>query len=418
MPNEIMPSIVRQHVEDAAFLRSTRTRLAAAPHINLAQLRRHDERIAAHLDGVAVAGDEARPLCEAMLTPANSGAVFVAALRVLKTGDSEWLQQLLLLAESRPECCSGLSSAFGWAGREQLRGLVRELLISDNVVNRYIGITACSLHRVDPGLGKAQRFEDPMPPARARTYRIAGELGRREFVSRVAAGVMDEDSDCQFWASWAAVLLGDREQGLDFLENIALQDGPCRLRALHLTLTAMALSRGERYLRTLEQDPAQIRWLIRSVGLLGEPAYGLWLIEQMRDARVARLAGEAFTFMTGVDLSRPPFECPRPEGFQSTTQDDPAEDGVAIDEDEDLPWPDPVEVQHWWSQNGGRFAVGVRHFMGAPVTRGHCLEVLKKGYQRQRILAAYHLCMLSPGQALFEWRAPAWRQQSLLAGMT
>jgi hypothetical protein len=55
--------------------------------------------------------------------------------------------------------------------------------------------------------------------------------------------------------------------------------------------------------------------------------------------------------------------------------------------------------------------------MGAPVTRAHCIDVLKNGYQRQRILAAHYLCLLDPGTPLFNTSAPAWRQQKLLAQM-
>jgi hypothetical protein len=60
---------------------------------------------------------------------------------------------------------------------------------------------------------------------------------------------------------------------------------------------------------------------------------------------------------------------------------------------------------------------GQRYFMGAPVTWEHCLDVLKHGYQRQRILAAHYLCLLRPGTPLFNTSAPAWRQQRLLAQM-
>jgi hypothetical protein len=55
--------------------------------------------------------------------------------------------------------------------------------------------------------------------------------------------------------------------------------------------------------------------------------------------------------------------------------------------------------------------------MGQPVTKEHCIHVLKTGYQRQRILAAQYLCLLERGTPLFNTSAPAWRQQRLLAKM-
>jgi uncharacterized protein (TIGR02270 family) len=89
-----------------------------------------------------------------------------------------------------------------------------------------------------------------------------------------------------------------------------------------------------------------------------------------------------------------------------------------MDPDDGLPWPDPEKIKNWWAKNSSRFTPGQRYFIGAPVTRAHCIDVLKNGYQRQRILAAHYLCLLEPGTPLFNTSAPAWRQQKLLAGMT
>jgi hypothetical protein len=52
------------------------------------------------------------------------------------------------------------------------------------------------------------------------------------------------------------------------------------------------------------------------------------------------------------------------------------------------------------------------------VTREHCIDALKNGYQPQRILAADYLCLLELGTPLFNSSAPAWRQQRLLAKMS
>ena len=142
------------------------------------------------------------------------------------------------------------------------------------------------------------------------------------------------------------------------------------------------------------------------------------LIGHMQNDELARLAGESFSLITGLDLSQPPFYRPQPDELEPGPDEDPEDENVEMDEDDGLPWPDQARVQAWWNQNGARFTTGVRHFMGAPPSRAHCIEVLKNGYQRQRIAAAYHLCLLNPGTRLFEWRAPAWRQQRELAQMT
>jgi uncharacterized protein (TIGR02270 family) len=160
-----------------------------------------------------------------------------------------------------------------------------------------------------------------------------------------------------------------------------------------------------------------MRWVTSGSGIVGDPAYIPWLIKHTADDTLARLAGEAFTLITGADLALLDLERKPPENFESGPNDDPDDPNVALDPDEGLPWPDQAKVQAWWDANASRFQPGQRYFMGAPVTREHCIDVLKNGYQRQRILAAHYLCLLEPGTPLFNTSAPAWRQQKLLAQM-
>lgn len=415
--SSIIAVVVQQHVEDAAILHATRTAFTRAPHVKLSHLRRFDDRLAAHLDGLAVAGKQALPLCEAALEMPNAGAMFVAGVRALDEGEKNTLLRLIVLAQSIPECSKGLASAFGWLEREQLRGVVTNFLNSPAPERRLLGLTASSLHRLDPGLIRARQLEDPDAAVRARALRAAGELGKRELVSTIAAAIGDEDPLCRFWAGWAAVLLGDRLEALEYLKAIGSTDESQQPRALHLALQALPVADAHAMLQRFAQDPAEVRMLLQGSGLVGDPAYIPWLIGQMTDDKLARLAGEAFTLITGADLADLDLERNAPETLDAGPNDDPEDPNVDMDADEDLPWPDQKLVQAWWTWNGARFTPGSRHFVGAPVSRNHCIDVLKNGYQRQRIAAAYHLCLLNPGTPLFEWRAPAWRQQRELAQM-
>jgi uncharacterized protein (TIGR02270 family) len=140
-----------------------------------------------------------------------------------------------------------------------------------------------------------------------------------------------------------------------------------------------------------------------------------WLINEMADDAHARIAGESLAMIVGLNLAQPAFQRDVPPDLHSGPTDFPEDDDVSMDEDDGLPWPDQSKVQTWWNQNRHRFTSGVRYFMGEPPNRSGCIRVLKNGYQRQRIAAAHHLCLLNPGTPLFEWRAPAARQQYELA---
>lgn len=413
----IVQPVVQQHAEDASILYSTRSVLLRAPHVKLLHLRRTDDRLDAHLDGLAVAGEGANQTCEGLLETMPAGASFVLGTRALATRNAASLHRLIALADAVPESRQALAAAFGWSRSESLEGIVAQLLGSGTVAERWFGISACAMHRVDPGLAAGRLLEDPDERIRARAYRTAGELGKREFVSRLGALATGEEGSCRFWAAYSAVLLGDRQDALGSLLAASTGNGPMPSRARRLALLAAPMARANEYLRKLSTDPAQLRSLIQSAGLIGDPVCIQWLIRQMSDLKLARLAGESFSLVTGADLAWLDLERKPPEDFDAGPNDDPNDPNVAMDEDDSLPWPDVERIERWWAQNSSRFVPGQRYFVGAPVMREHCIEVLRTGYQRQRILAAHHLCLLEPGSVLFEWRAPAWRQAQALAAL-
>jgi uncharacterized protein (TIGR02270 family) len=179
----------------------------------------------------------------------------------------------------------------------------------------------------------------------------------------------------------------------------------------------MTVGAAHEMLRQLAQSANELRWLIRGAGIGGDPIYVPWLIKHMAEKTTARLAGEAFALITGADVESLQLDGAPPD-VESGPNDDPDDPNVEIDADDGLPWPDVAKIEKWWVANEARFAKGTRYFMGATVTRAQCLDVLKNGYQRQRILAAHYLCLLEPGAPLFNTHAPVWRQQRLLATMT
>ncbi|MGH8644546.1 MAG: hypothetical protein ACREX4_08860 [Gammaproteobacteria bacterium] len=146
-------------------------------------------------------------------------------------------------------------------------------------------------------------------------------------------------------------------------------------------------------------------------GIAGDPFYVPSLIKKMAVPELARVAGEAFSMMTGLDLAFEDLEGERPERFEAGPTEDPADEEVAMDADEDLPWPDQKLVQAWWEKNKDRFKPGARYLCGHPISIEQCQHVLKTGYQRQRLAAALELKVRQPEQPLYNTSAPGFRQQ-------
>ncbi|NML18278.1 TIGR02270 family protein [Azohydromonas sp. G-1-1-14] len=409
-------AVVQQHAEDCAHLRHVRSVLVRAPHVRLRHLRRLDDRIAAHLDGLVVAGAYGRRLCTEALASPGAGAVFAAAVLALGERDQPALERLLAVAAEVPDARRGLLSALGWLSAGSLQGTVQALLLAPDASRRALGLAACRLHGVDPGAPLLAALRGEAPVLRAEALRTAAVLGRADLLEHALAALDDAEVGPQ--AAWAACLLGDRGPALRRLAALAQGEEPAAEAALGLLLQASAFAAAQELVAALSQRarqaPALRRRLVRAVGVLGDVRHLPWLIGLMDDPALARLAGEAFSLVTGADLAdldlerRPPVPAGGPSG-------DPRDDDVALDEDESLPWPDRERVQRWWEARASSLAPGRRVFMGEPPSAQQAARVLREGTQRQRLLAARALVLLEPGRALFNVRMPAWRQQRRLA---
>lgn len=437
--------VVQQHAEEVAALRHVRSVLVRAPHVALHRLARLDERLAAHLDGLHVAGEPGLACLRQALAMPTAGAVFALAVVALQSRDAVTLSQLVALAASLPEARRGLLSAMGWVSAEDLQGTVRALLGSKVAGHRAWALSACAMHKVDPGPYLTQAVQDADEAVRAQAWLVAGRLGRldlaeaaRQALLPQAAAQHDEQATLllataadalsgSIWtsrraAAWALTLWGEGQN--DLVRAALAAAGPDQGLPPHdahrLAVMAAPLAWAREQVRAIsaqaERNPLMKRRMMRMVAWVGDPQVVPWLLHHMADDKWARLAGECFTLITGLDLVAEGLERPSGEPVPPTgPTDNPDDANVAMDEDDNLPWPDQVRVQAWWQAHGGRYAQGHRHFMGAQPDTAHVLDVLRQGGQRQRIMAAEYLCLLQPGQGLFPVAAPAWRQSRWLA---
>ena len=164
----------------------------------------------------------------------------------------------------------------------------------------------------------------------------------------------------------------------------------------------------------LAAEPKLLRAGISVAGAIGDPSAVPWVISLMNQLPLARLAGESFTMIAGVDLAYRDLERKPPEDFNAGPTEDPKDENVEMDPDDNLPWPEPSLVQKWWDKNRGQFQTSTRYLLGKPMTPDWLKAVLRDGRQRQRAAAALELAIRQPGQPLFNVAAPGFRQQQTL----
>ena len=410
----VIPAIIEQHAEEAAFLWLQRDAAVRYPHYNLIDLAKLDDRVEAHIDGLRIAGDVGWKICKQALEFEEAGEVFAASVLAFEGGDAQCIETVIAAGAASEETWRGLVSAFGWLTQKQVNNLLPELLKSEKPEYRHLGIVASAIHRQDPGAALVEALDDLEPQSQARALRAVGELKRHDLLPVLQRRFQSENTTCRFWAAWSALLLGDFT-AVEKLKPFTAEKTPFGQRAIQFVFRGINNKEAQFELTKLAGQSSGFRSAIIGSGVAGDPVRIPWLIELLTRPELARVAGEAFSMITGVDIAYEDLETDAPEDFHAGPTEDPEDEDVEMDPDEDLPWPDPELIGAWWHKNQISFQSGKRYLAGHPISPENCLHVLRNGFQRQRMAAALELALLHPGRPLFEVRAPGYRQQRLLA---
>jgi uncharacterized protein (TIGR02270 family) len=408
------PAEIAQYVvDDTPYLWLAREVLARGPNARLIDLARHDERLEAYLDAMRVHCASIGPAVQEECDRGGPAAEFLLASLRLMTGD---VPSVAAMAESEtpPPNLRPIVAALAWAERDAALHAISQLNRGRAPLSRAIAVATLGARRADPGPALVTAMTDQVDLVRARAYRTAGQLGRADLMAQLHHGLTDPDPECRFWSAWAAARMGAAEP-LDTLADIAWNRRPRADRALDLLLRRFDVPQANAWLREFATLPDRERSVIRAAGVVGDPLYIPWLIERMAEPVTARLAGESFSMIVGLDLAYRDLDRRPAADFQSGPNDDPADENVALDDDENLPWPDPERIGQWWTANRSRFSVGTAYFLGTPKPAADWLQALSDAFQRQRHAAALELAIRQPDRAMFEVRARGRLQRQLLA---
>jgi uncharacterized protein (TIGR02270 family) len=352
--------------------------------------------------------------CERELKWNGAGEVFPAAIVAWESEDSLRIARVIESAKQSQERFRALVASLGWLTDEQVQPHVGRLLASAQPFEQRVGIAASAVREIDPGERLAQAATSSDVLLQARALRAIGEFARRDLLPAAAKAIGSAVTEVREAAAWSVARLTDDEAALQVLQAAAGLHSRTAIRALQLALRRMEPESAAKWLNELAQDREQLRTAVIGMGILGLPDAIPWLLHTMATPALARVAGEAFTMITGVDLAAAKLEANEPAGFTAGPTEDPADDNVEMDPDENLPWPDAKKLAGWWESKKGELELGTRHLCGRPLTDDWLAEVLRSGTQRQRAAAALELALRRPEQPLFNVRAPGHRQQALL----
>lgn len=413
MQKSIIPHIIERHAEDAAFLWLLRDAAVKQPHYDLADLLDLEERLEANLDGLLVAGDAGWEIAFEQLKHQEPGEVFICGWLAARYLDGNHLDKIIEIALRDRDNYKALASALAWHPLKHTAPLIKSLLAANDANYYWLGIHVCALHRRDPGDALLRQFslKPSNPAAAARALCACGELGRRDLLDQLIPFYNNNESELSFWALWSGCILGDRT-ALKGLKTHALAASKFSEKALALLVRLLSREKQDDFLRQLAGNPATEALALRAAGWSGNINWIPGLILRMDDDKLAPICGEAFSMLTGANLSYLDLDCDPPENFSAGPNEAPNEGNIELDTDQDLPWPDKDKVLQWWSGKRDQFDPSRRYLFGLAITHKGCMQTLRKGFQRQRRSAAIELGLLE--NRLFSVDAPAKQQLAQL----
>ncbi|MER9300051.1 HEAT repeat domain-containing protein [Mesorhizobium sp. M0621] len=290
----IVPDVVRQHAEQAAFFWAQRDTLMEDDPPDLHVVAGIDRRLEANLDGLRIAGPAAWPFIVAAYEDfPEKGELFLFTWMAIEQADKERISQAVEFGKVSNDNVRGSVGALAWHSPETIRPLVRDWIGAPDAFKRYLSVAACAGHGVDPKQMLARLVHDPDPRVRSHSLHLAGKLKRTDLVRDIVGRLEDEHEQPRTWAAWALTELGSGDLAMAELKRVVASGGPEALTALRAIVKIGPDKDVRAWMGGLLKAPETAALAVRGSGMLGDRTILHWLIHQMRNPALAVAAGGA-----------------------------------------------------------------------------------------------------------------------------
>ncbi|RUV71946.1 MAG: hypothetical protein EOR30_23805 [Mesorhizobium sp.] len=295
LQHRIVSHVVRQHAEEAAFFWAQRDTLMEADPPDLDVVAGVDKRLEANLDGLRIAGPSAWPFIVAAYEDFHEkGELFLFGWMAIEQRDPHRVAEAIEFGQSFEHDARGLVGALAWHRPDVIAPLVRDWIGAHEPFKRFLGVSACIEHLVDPKQMLGRLVRDPDASVRVASLRLAGRLKRTDLVEEMTAALDAPDGGVRFWSAWALTELGFGDLASDELRKMAVGGGPDALTALRAAVKAAPDKDVRVWMGGLLKSPETAPLAVRGAGMLGDRTILHWLVHQMRQPALAAAAGAAF----------------------------------------------------------------------------------------------------------------------------
>lgn len=398
---QMLWDVVEEHMEEASFLWTEWERALVSPVFTLPGMSGVEQRVSAHLEGLALGGaiTPAR-LARAATRASDAGSIFAVTHALLHRGlDEGTCVALELLTTSSGQHRAAARRAFELAPAPRDSSNLERLLHNARPLARAAALDRARVLGLDPGTALGDALGDPDAEVRCAALAAAAFGRRREHRDSVRAQLVAAELMVRDEAICAGMILGVAEAVTAC--RIAIEAGTGGRKALLLlaiggtpadvSLLITALSSTERhedalwalgFTRTIEAADA-------CVSAVGDSAHG-------------PVAAEAFGGITGIDLIQQRLARPAPP--PPADLDDVPDLGLELRPEAALPVPDPARILAFWAARRASF-------LPRSTEPEALLKSLARAPMRRRHALATELAIITRGALLLDTRT--WARSQL-----
>ncbi len=402
---------VAQWVEEAALLWLRREHLLSEPHLHLPELQTRDHRLQVRLDALLANEQIGWRMCERELGWEEPGELFPATILAVASKNPQHMTRVLDYALRSYELSRPVVSALTWSPLESVIDWLEDWFTSRDAMLRHLALAAALGHRQVPVSALTHAIRAENATLCARGVRGVGEIGYPELLPHVSELIGDLREEVAFEAAWTCALRMRQGQAVEKLWQVVRTGGRQAFRAVAVAARVSEVGTSLGRLQQIADRESGRRVALCGAAALGSPALIDWLLSWLEFPATARLAGEAISTITGLDLrSKDFFDLSGPSNTVRNASDMLGDGMIEFDPDEHVPWPVAAKIVEWWQQHRCDFSFDRRYVRGFAVSPSSCRRVLREGRQRERLYSALELAAGETSEPLFEVRAKAERQ--------
>ena len=409
--------IVEEHLEEASFLFGQWELIGSAPDYVFPEVAELEARLGAHVDALVLAGLPAsQRMLEKALMEEESSRVAAATLALLgqgARGTSTVLEHLRV--GSGPSQRRGITSAMRTCERRDLASHLLPWMEGGEPDLQALLLGLLGHWRVSPGPVLQRLLVSSDPQVQAAAFRCAAQVPVPVELEILQQGLSSPEPRVREAALETGMVLGCKEAWIACLAIVKAHDQAARLPMLMvamgggpkeqvLLLDALAVS-------ALRQDAL---WALGFCGRVQAADASLSMMDD-EDPFVARLAGEAFASITGLDLKKGYAAEEPPEGDVLPPLEQDLDTDLQLVPEDALPLPSSGAIARWWTHARSSFAPQGRYLGGKPFSWRVLLENLEHGAMRRRPAYALELAIRSQGEFRVPLRAfSPWQRRELV----